>query len=360
MRTHLQRFGILAAVVAVMGQSCISFGKAPTGPMGVFRSADKGDSWEQKNSYPTPQGVKSLAGARVYRLFTDPSDPNAIYMATRGQGLYYSYDRGDSWRFADAMVNKYIYGVVVDPSDKCTLYVTDGANIFKSDDCSRTWKTVYTETRGQKITALAISPSSPAVVYASLFSGEIVQSADAGASWRVIKKFNAAIQVVATDPQSPGRLYVASVDNGFARSDDGGATWTSLTEGLRAFNDALVFYRLFLNPGQKDSVFWLSKYGLLRSDDAGKTWKEIKLLSPPGGVNIYSFAVSPKNQKEMYYVGTVFDDKGASRSTFYKSTDGGVNWVTKKLPTNTIPVTILVHPIDTNVLIMGFTIPDKK
>ncbi len=353
--------GSLVGSLLLLGAGCISFGATPAGPLGAFRSADKGESWQQINAYPTPQVVKSLAGVKVYRFFPDPSDPNAFYMGTRGQGLFYTYNKGDSWQAVEAMSGRFIYAVAVDPKSKCTVLVSDGAHIYKTTDCSRSWVLVYTDERpDERVSSVAFDYGNPKNVYAAQLGGEVLASPDGGTTWRVAKRFGAGVslQYVATNPLVPGQVYVAGAQSGLSRSDDGGNTWNSLSEGLGNFNDSLSFYRLVLHPTEKDTVFWVSKYGILKSNDAGKSWTDLKLLTPPGSVNIYAFAVSPGNHKEIYYVGTVLGDKGASRSTFYKSVDGGSSWVTKKLPTNTIPVTLLIHPTDTKTLFMGFTIPE--
>ena len=355
--------GSLFSSLLLLGAGCINLGgSTATGPMGMYRSLDKGDTWQQANVYPTVQGVKSLGGVKAYRLFTDPSDPNALYLATRGQGLFYTYDKGDSWQVATAMNGKFIYALAVDPKNKCTILASDGGHIYKSTDCSRSWSLAYNNDQADnRVVALAYDFGNSKNIYAGLLGGEVLLSTDGGTGWKVIKNFKkgTALQVLVTAPLTPGRLYAASTQDGLARSDDGGATWINLNEGLNNFNDSLNFYRLVLHPSEKGIIFWVSKYGILRSNDAGKTWTDLKLLTPPGSVNIYAFAISPSNPKEMYYVGTILQDKGASRSTFYKSVDGGNSWVTKKLPTNTIPVTLLIHPTDTKTLFMGFTVPEK-
>lgn len=351
----------IVATLLLTGASCINIsggGTAAAGPMGTFRSSDKGETWQQTNALPTATGVVSVAGVRVYKLFTDPSDPNAIYMGSRGNGLYYTYDRGDTWHQADQLKGLFIYSVAVDPANKCVIYVTDGARIAKSVDCNRSWKVVYTDLNSRGIRSITIDPFQSQNVYASLLSGDVIKSGDAGAGWRVIKTFNNSLQYITMDPLTPGRIYVAGVDSGLARSDDNGATWHGLTGGLQNYNDSLYFYRLILHPKKRDTLYWLSKYGILISRDAGQSWTDLKLLSPPGSVNIYSFGVNPNNDKEMYYVGTILGENASSRSTFYKTTDGGNNWVTKKMPTNTVPVSLLVHPDDNAVLFMGFTVPD--
>src|SRR3989344_2374266 len=112
--------GLLSALV-LTGAGCIQFVNSAQGPMGVFRSADAGETWVSKSTLLTAQGVKSLAGAKVYKIFTDPGDPKALYMGTRGQGLYYSYDSGDTWQATAVMAGKYIYGLSVDPRGQCTV-----------------------------------------------------------------------------------------------------------------------------------------------------------------------------------------------------------------------------------------------
>ena len=47
----------------------------------------------------------------------------------------------------------------------------------------------------------------------------------------------------------------------------------------------------------------------------------------------------------MYYTGTILNEKNRSGSFhFYKTADGGTNWVTKKLPSTAIPTALWVHP----------------
>jgi len=356
--TKKKLFFVLALMLTLTGAGCITVSGGGSGSLGVYKSENKGDSWAAAMAVPTVEGIGTLAGVKTFRLHTDPSDPNTIYLASRGQGLYFTYDNGRNWKAIDAMAGKFIYGFAVDPKNKCVLYTSDGPNIYKSDDCGRTFKLTYTEQRSnQRVVSLAVDFGDTRKVYAAILGGDIMVSNDSGLSWRATKRFGTELQYLVADNFNAGRLYVATQTNGLYRSDDSGDNWTDLNEGLNAFNDSRTFYRLVLNPGQKDSLFWISKYGILRSDDAGAHWGEIKLLTPPGSVNIYAFGINPANQNELYYTGTVLGDKNTHiRSTFYKSVDGGKNWVTKKLPTNTIPAQLIIHPQRTDWLFMGFTL----
>jgi hypothetical protein len=78
------------------------------------------------------------------------------------------------------------------------------------------------------------------------------------------------------------------------------------------------------------------------------------LLTAPGSVQIYGFAVNPKNPNHMYYTATA-----NNRSTFYRTVDGGQNWITKRLPSGQIPTALRVHPEQEDWVYVGFTIPPK-
>ncbi len=355
-RKYLLGLAIFLLVI-LTGQGCISRGGSAKGPMGIYRSTNKGDAWQQTATVLTAQGIKSLATLKVYRVFTDPSDPNALYVTSRQQGLYYSYDRGDSFQAVSAMNGRFIYGFAIDPKDKCNLYASDGPNIYKSTDCSRTWKTIYTEERpDQRLVGVKVDYGNSNLIYAALTGGDILVSENGGTKWRVVQRFGFQLREIEVDPNKANRLYVAAYNQGLYRTDDIGANWVNLNEGLGSYSGSFEFSRLKINPTKKDSLFWISTYGILQSDDLGKTWTDIKLLTPPGSVKIYGFAVNPANEKEMYYTGTILGEENVHvRSTFYRTVDGGLNWVTKKLPSNTIPVIMEIHKDNPNYLYLGFT-----
>jgi photosystem II stability/assembly factor-like uncharacterized protein len=106
-----------------------------------------------------------------------------------------------------------------------------------------------------------------------------------------------------------------------------------------------------VDPVEANVIYDVCKYGILKSTDGGETWKALNLTSPPGTVKISSLAVDPKNNKNLVYTGV---------STLQFSTDGGVSWTPKKLPTTQAGSVVMFDSLDSKVLYLGTTSPPTK
>jgi len=348
------------AFLVLSGQSCVSLTDSSTpqtsGPAGVFLSTDRGTTWKPISAMPTIEGVKQLTGTSVYRLFEDPQDPAALYWASRSDGLFYSYDGGKSWLHSgDPFATGFVYSVAVHPKQKCTIYATNGRQVFASTDCLRSWKEVYQELRTTvTITSLAFDPSDPYHIFVTESNGDIVKSEDSGVHWNNVSRLGVELRELFFDPNTPGLAYAASKDKGLFRSRDHGNTWENLKANLTKYSGSLTYRRFLLYP-KSQQIYWISQYGILVSYDSGDTWTDFKLITPPGSVNIYGFGVNPLNDKEIYYIGTI-----DVKSTFYRSKDGGKTWETKKLPSKQIPSIMRIHPEHGDWIYLGYTIPPKQ
>ncbi len=355
------RFGCIALSFVLLGAGCVSFGNSkqkPTtsGPAGFFLSTDQGESWKTISLLPTAQGVKSLSGVSVFTLWEDQNDPKALYWLSRDQGLLYSYDEGASWRQSVPPFNSgFVYSIAIHPKDNCTIYATNGRQIFKTTDCIRSWNEVYREgVTSRSIRWLAINPFSPHELYALENPGILLKSLDGGNSWQIAYNFNTSIERMVFDYNQVGLIYLATKEAGLYRSKDAGATWVNLKDKLQSYPGGLQYRRIYTYPTQGGQVYWISKYGVLFSKNGGEDWDAVSMITPPGSTAIYGFAVNPKNDKEMYYTSTI-----GVKSTFYRTIDGGKTWVTRKLPSGQIPVVMRVHPTNPSSLYLGFSLPPQ-
>ncbi len=362
MKKYLIYLGFMSLVILFTGQSCVSLNSNNTkpttsGPAGMFVSTDKGDTWKQISALPTADGVKSISGVSVYHIFEDPEDTSAMYLATRSNGLFYSYNDGVSWQHSGPPFSSgFIYSIAIHPKNKCIVYSATGSQVFKTNDCSRSWVEMYRESRSDvKIISLAFDPFFANDIIVAEDNGDLLKSVDEGKSWMLVNRFGLKISEIWADSLQQNVWYIITRADGLYRSTDGGTTWVSLKDKMSAFSGSLDFRRFLMNYTKPGVIYWISTYGILISNDSGDTWASLPLITPPGSANIYGFAVNSLNDQEIYYTATISD-----RSTFYRSLDGGKNWVTKKLPSGQIPTALRVKPGQDTVLYLGFTIPPTQ
>lgn len=348
------------ALVAAIGTGCIRIsGSGSSGnDGGIFRSIDGGKSWVQKVSIPEVNGqVVKVAGANITKIVQDPSDRYALYLATEADGALYTYDGGERWQRIRQFSKGAVSDIAVDQGDKCTVYLAAANKIYKSDDCTRSWREVYFDTRTDTvITDVETESYNKNIVYAGNNKGDVLKSSNYGESWSVVKRTRASIRQILIDRNDTRAVYVGTSTAGIFKSADGGATWADdvktadLNNELRKFNGALNFIRMAQDVTERDTLVLATKYGLLRTRDGGATFEDIKLLTPAGGATITSLAIDPKNGQTMYY---------GTNTTFYKTVNGGQNWTAAKLPTSRESSYIAIDPLDPNVLYLGTKLVKK-
>ncbi|MFZ2804703.1 MAG: hypothetical protein WA001_05835, partial [Patescibacteria group bacterium] len=283
-------------------------------------------------------------------------DHNTIYLGTRTNGLLYSLDGGSSWQqplFSDpskaVLVSGSVSAVAVDPKQKCTVYAASANKIYETQDCGRDWMQVFFDPRTDKsFTQIAVDWYNPTILYAGTDDGDIFRSTDSGNSWQTAKRVDGmAITDIKLDTADSRTVYVGTQGSGIWKTADGGDTWTQIEKQFGDdFRDARTVTQIVLDPVDPNTLYVVSKYGIIKSTDAGNTWAGLNLTSPPETVKINSLAIDPKDNKHLIYTGI---------STLQYSTDGGVSWTPKKLPTTEDGSVLLFDPIDSSVIYLGTT-----
>lgn len=350
------RIAAPALAIVLMGQGCFGGGNTTAnGPDGgVWKTADRGQVWSNKRALV--QGAKVTAAAAslsVVDLAFDPQDANTIYMATAENGLVYSLDAGDSWQQAKTLNAGRIGAVAVDPKNKCTVYAARANEIYKTETCGRDWNKVFFDPRTDKrFTQIVVDWFNPTILYAGTTEGDVFKSSDAGLSWSTSKRIEgAAVTHMLMDPRDSRLLYVGTNGSGIWKTTDGGVTWTQINKQFGDdFRDARRVTKIALDPKTANVIYVVSKYGIIKSDDGGETWNGLNLTAPPGTITINALAIDPINPKRMIYTGP---------STLSMTSDGGVTWSAKKLPTTRIGSALLIDPKNGDVIYLG-TVPAKQ
>ena len=83
-------------------------------------------------------------------------------------------------------------------------------------------------------------------------------------------------------PERPGRIFIAISAAGAFRTDDGGETWKPINRGLRSqyipdpnAEVGHCVHRIAMHPSRPDVLFMQKHWDVMRSDDAGDSWREV-------------------------------------------------------------------------------------
>jgi photosystem II stability/assembly factor-like uncharacterized protein len=313
---------------ALMGQGCFDLtGSQPTAlDGGVFRTADQAVTWKQLNPLSLGPKLGSIADVGTVSAAFDPQDPKAVYVGTAVNGLIYSLDGGESWMSAKGLNAGRVNMISVDPQNKCVVYVAKDNQIIKTDNCGRDWKQVFYDERTDKqFTAVAVDWHNPNVVYAATSEGDLLRSDNAGAAWGVLMRIEGTrINDLQIDTRDSRNFYLATQGAGIYKMANGGTSSTQIVQPFDQYDGARRPIQIVLDRNSPNTLYQVSRYGILKSDDAGASWRALTLPNPPNTVVIKSLAVNPTNARQLVY---------ATDTSIVFTSDGGATWTSKKLPT---------------------------
>ena len=313
---------------------------------GIFKSADKGNTWQQRVLIPTTSGQpQRFSGANVIWMSIDPNDSNAIYYGSIGNGLIYTLDGGGSWNQVSSLGNASIRTVEVSPDDKCTVYISINNVVKKTTDCMRSWQDVYFDSDfSSAITSLAIDHYDSNIVYIGSSRGDLIKTIDGGTNWQTISRLKSRINKIAIHPEDSREIYVITEKKGFFKTVDAGETWDDFSQVLKDNKLNLLTKDVVFVKEEPNTVFVATAQGILQSFDRGQTWERMKIIPPDSKALINTLAVNPNNSKEFYY---------ATYTAFFRTLDGGETWASIKLPTTRAAWRMLIDPNKPNILYMG-------
>jgi photosystem II stability/assembly factor-like uncharacterized protein len=216
---------------------------------------------------------------------------------------------------------------------------------MKSLDAGAHWIAADSGLTASEIDSLSIDPQNAGAFFA-VSRGKVLRPADGGAHWSAIYtplpsddgRATYPASTVVTDPSASGTLYVAIGGNsdgggGILKSTDAGASWkrTPLTGpgGIRTLN---------MDPQNPGTLYAASpEHAVYKSTDGGASWNEIAgrndLRVDPTGQPTQCFGsvlVDPRNPSTLY-VGICGSGGG-----LLKSIDGGQTWSLLMIPTEIV------------------------
>jgi photosystem II stability/assembly factor-like uncharacterized protein len=327
---------------------------------GIFKTTDAGRIWNPIFDDQPSASVGALAVA--------PSAPDTVYAGSGegrqrpdlavGDGIYKSTDGGAHWTHLGLRDAQQIAKIVVDPKDPNRLYVAVlghpyGPNpergVYRSIDGGVTFDRVLFADENAGAFDLALDPSEPKTLYASLWAARqppwettdggsfehpqsgtgLYKSTDGGTTWKRLEGgLPAQAQglgriSLAVAPSDPKRVYAFAdvvVKNmtgkgaGVYRSDDGGSAWTLMNETDRITERGSDLVQLAVDPRDRDAVYETNT-STYKSTDAGKTF--VPLRGAPGGDDYQSIWIAPDDPRTIL----LGSDQGAVITV-----NGGASW----------------------------------
>ncbi len=293
-------------------------------PGGVLKTTDGGGHWNFANSGLRALGVRSVLIDSPSGVLLVANDANM--QVSSGTSLFESTDGGASWVAAGGGLPPFVGLPVADPQDSHTLYLwsahdAHSIGLFQSTDGGGRWTQISTVTGTQSFgVAFAIAPQNPDVMYAGFLKDcigicdpKISKSTDGGYTWTE-SQFSLTrpgccywVSAVAIDPQDPDIVYAGTTSggdgtgSGLWKSEDGGASWVNLMSG--DINFIRVDPR---NPG----TIYVQRGPLYKSTDGGRTFVETQTA------NCGAFVIDPQNSATLY----------CSANDVLRSTDAGASW----------------------------------
>ena len=302
-------------------------------------------------------GPTNNTGRMTSIAVADDSGKRTIYVGAASGGVWKSEDRGDSWQpIFEHEATASIGDVAVAPSNHNILWVgtgednlfragIEGTGMYKSTDAGKTWQQMGLSDSGT-IGRILVHPTNPNIVFVAAQGHEwtpnemrgVYKTTDGGNTW--VKSFyrspNTGAVDLVMDPADPNTLYAAmnqrmrrkwtdprvepgNDEGGIWKTTDGGKTWKAANEGLTpaqfrgrvgvdiARSNPNVLYAIVdsydqglpakVNPDgsmETDAYnrplpkgsYIIRGLEVFRSDNKGQSWKKVSGQTPEAAANM--------------------------------------------------------------------------
>ncbi len=310
-----------------------------------------------------------FAGWEMYHLKGSPVNPDRIYASQTsgwfGQIIQRSDDGGKTWiqpgtppGEKDATPgppkgesNKFVYDTSAETGKPLTTHMW-------YDGSQHPWEF-------KRVWHIEPSLTDADTVYAGVEDAGIFRSTDGGKNWKELAGLRGhgtgprwqpgaggmCLHTIILDKSDPKRIYIAISAAGAFRTDDGGKTWKPINKGLYSqyipeptAEVGHCVHHVAMNPARPNVLFMQKHWDVMRSDNAGDSWKEVSGNLPTD----FGFVIDiHAHDPETIYVvpiksdGEHFPLEGKLR--VYRSKSGGNEWeaLTKGLPQKDCYVNVL-------------------
>lgn len=220
-------------------------------------------------SFETGKAAWLFEGPPVPVIAIDPGNPERVYAASLGNGLWVSEDGGATFARTPGLDADLVWSVTVSASDRNgsfgAVYAgTQMSALYRSTDGGRSFEEI---TSIQEIPSkpnwcfppapdthhlhqIALHPTDPDSIIFGIELGGVYRSRDRGLTWTEVNA-DPDPHVLRTHPKVPERVYQGG-GGSYRVSNDGGSTWERFLDG--APDEFRYFYSTVVDPGDPELV----------------------------------------------------------------------------------------------------------
>jgi photosystem II stability/assembly factor-like uncharacterized protein len=318
-------------------------------------------------------------GWEIYHMKASPVDSNRIYASQTsgwfGQIIQRSDDAGKTWHQPGTPPGE--------PTTTPQGFPKGESNKFVYDTSAATGKPLTTHQwydgtqhpwEFKRVWHLEPSLSDADVCYAGVEDAAIFRTTDGGKTWHELAGLRGhgtgpqwspgaggmGLHTILIDPSNQKRIFVAISAAGAFRTDDAGKTWKPINKGLHSqyipnptAEVGHCVHRIALHRSRPGVLFMQKHWDVLRSDDAGESWREVSGNLPTD----FGFVIDVHaHDPETIYVVPIKSDAEHfvhdGKLRVYRSKKGGNEWeaLTKGLPQENCYVNVLRDAMSIDVL----------
>jgi len=325
----------------------------------VLTGDGKRDRWDVSGPH--------FAGWEVYHMKGSPADPDRLYASQTsgwfGQIIQRSSDGGKTWEPPDGPLEKTPEGF---PKGQSNKFVYDTSDESGKPLTTHQW---YDGTQHpwefKRVWHLEPSLDDADTVYAGVEDAALFRTKDGGATWRELAGLRGhgtgpqwapgaggmCLHTILLHPANPQRMFIAISSAGAFRTDDGAASWRPINRGLHSqyipnptAEIGHCVHRIAMHPSRPDVLFMQKHWDVMRSDDAGDSWREVSGNLPTD----FGFVIDVHaHEPETIYVVPIKSDSEHypldGKLQVYRSRTGGDEWeaLTQGLPQRHCYVNVL-------------------
>tara|TARA_B100000508_G_scaffold141039_1_gene145486 strand:+ start:20678 stop:24676 length:3999 start_codon:yes stop_codon:yes gene_type:complete len=307
--------------------------------------------WEKAVAYRNSLSARSLQGnwmevgpfeednysrgvGRLTVIAFHPTDANTFYVGSPSGGLWITEDNGKTWYTPNQDIMTFgVSAIAIDPRNPKVIYIgtgdadtrgTAGTGVYKSLDGGKTWTRKSLGMNDKTVTKILMDPDTSDILIATTKDG-LYKSKDGAATWQ--RRINSGdFRDLEFKPGNSNVIYASQwsypgISSYIYISKDKGENWRRgfIPDGL--YPD--MRQEIEVTPSNPDVLYGVGEIRLVMTPDEGDTFITVidsgKFLLDRDEQGWYnaSFKIDPENEKIMY----------CGNRQLYKTYDGGYNWI---------------------------------